>query len=132
VLVDPFAGCLVHERELPQLLARVVSPGRAMRPEYLSPLDVRQFAQRMLLNLKLLYHARQEHGRAFLVTERLLELAPSPELRRDRGLYALQLGAYRAAAADLAHYLLKRPAARDAQTVRSALSKSRKDIPHAN
>ena len=132
VLVDPFAGCIVHERDLPDILKRTAGSEKTVKPEHLRPLNLSQFAQRMLMNLKLLHHAHRDYGQAYLVTDRLVELTASPELRRDRGLYALQLDAHRTAARDLAHYLLKRPTARDAKTVRQALQRSRNSAPHPN
>jgi regulator of sirC expression with transglutaminase-like and TPR domain len=86
----------------------------------------------MLMNLKRVHETQHDHGRALLVCDRLVELAPSAELRRDRGLCALKLGANKAAVADLAHYLLKRPNAADAKEIRAALARSRKSTARPN
>ena len=126
VYVDPFEGRILARADLELLLSRALGPSSALTAEHLATVDVAQLAQRMLLNLKRIHDARRDHARAFLVTERLVELGTSPELRRDRGLLALKLGANQVASMDLAHYLLKRPNAKDAKEVRSALSKSRK------
>jgi regulator of sirC expression with transglutaminase-like and TPR domain len=126
VYVDPFEARILARPDLESLLSRALGPSSVLTPEHLTQVDVSQLAQRMLLNLKRIHDARRDHARAFLVTERLVELATSPELRRDRGLLALKLGAHQVASMDLAHYLLKRPHAKDAKEVRSALSKSRK------
>jgi regulator of sirC expression with transglutaminase-like and TPR domain len=126
VYVDPFEGRVLARNDLELLLSRALGPSSVLTPEHLVRVDVSQLAQRMLMNLKRIHDARRDHARAFLVTERLVELATSPELRRDRGLLALKLGANQVASMDLAHYLLKRPNAKDAKEVRSALSKSRK------
>ena len=126
VYVDPFEGRILSSTDLELLLSRALGPASKLAPEHLTRVDVSQLAQRMLLNLKRIHDARRDHARAFLVTERLVELAASPELRRDRGLLALKLGARQVASMDLAHYLLKRPNAKDAKEIRSALSRSRK------
>jgi len=132
VLVDPFDGRILAQEELGPLLARGTGAPSPLKPEYLAPIGVAEVAQRMLLNLKRIHDARRDLSRALLVTDRLVELTGSPELRRDRGLLALRLGANQAASSDLAHYLLKRPNASDAADVRSALAKSRKTAPVVN
>ena len=124
--VDPFAGKILHTPELTALAERALGPGTALRPEYLAPISLSHVAQRMLHNLKRLHEGQREYARALLVCDRLVELAPTPELRRDRGLFALRLGANRVATTDLAHYLLKRPNAKDVKDVRAALAQSRK------
>jgi regulator of sirC expression with transglutaminase-like and TPR domain len=126
VYVDPFEGRVLAQADLESLLTRALGPQTVLTPEHLAEVDVSQLAQRMLLNLKRIHDSRRDHARAFLVTERLVELATSPELRRDRGLLALKLGAHQVASMDLAHYLLKRPNAKDAKEIRTALTRSRK------
>ena len=126
VYVDPFEGRILVQADLELLLSRALGPSSVLTSDHLTSVNVSQLAQRMLLNLKRIHDARRDHARAFLATERLVELATSPELRRDRGLLALKLGAHQVASMDLAHYLLKRPNAKDAKEVRSALSRSRK------
>lgn len=126
VYVDPFEGRIVARADLESLLTRSLGPQTQLADEHLKAVDVSQLAQRMLLNLKRIHDSRRDHAHAFLVTERLVELATSPELRRDRGLLALKLGAHQVAAMDLAHYLLKRPHAKDAKEIRTALTQSRK------
>jgi regulator of sirC expression with transglutaminase-like and TPR domain len=132
VLLDPFDGRVVSESELNLLLTRALGPNAALKPEHTASTDVAGVAQRMLLNLKRIHESRNDPARAMLVTDRLVEIAASPELRRDRGLFALKLGAHQVASTDLAHYLLKRPNAPDAKEIRNALSRSRKSAPAAN
>lgn len=133
VYVDPFEGRILGRPELELLLSRALGPNSILSPrEHLTQVDLVQLAQRMLGNLKRIHEARQDHARAFLVIERLVELGTSPELRRDRGLLALRLGANQVAAMDLAHYLLKRPNAKDAKEIRNALTRSRKSASLAN
>jgi regulator of sirC expression with transglutaminase-like and TPR domain len=132
VYVDPFEGRILAHPDLELLLSRALGPSSVLTSEHLTRVDVSQLAQRMLLNLKRIHEGRRDHARAFLVTERLVELATTPELRRDRGLLALKLGAHQVASMDLAHYLLKRPNAKDAKEVRSALTRSRKSTSLTN
>lgn len=124
--VDPFQGRILTQADLLALLGRALGPDSPMKAEYLATASLAQVAQRMLLNLKRLHEGQRDYARALLVCDRLLELTPTPELRRDRGLLALRLGANRVATTDLAHYLLKRPNATDAKEVRAALQRSRK------
>lgn len=126
VYVDPFEGRILARADLELLLSRALGPQSALAPEHLARVDVLTLAQRMLTNLKRMHESRRDYARAFLATERLVELASSPELRRDRGLLALKLGAHQVASMDLAHYLLKRPSAKDAKEIRNALTQSRK------
>lgn len=126
VFVDPFAGRILGQPELSALLSRALGPSSEMKPEYLAPITLTQLAQRMLLNLKRVHETQQDHARALVVCDRLIELSPTPELRRDRGMCAFKLGAFRVATPDLAHYLLKRPNAKDAKDVRSTLARARK------
>jgi regulator of sirC expression with transglutaminase-like and TPR domain len=132
VYVDPFEGRLLTTPDLELLLSRALGPNSTLTAEHLTPVDVAQLAQRMLMNLRRIHDSRRDNARAFLATERLVELSTSPELRRDRGLLALKLGANQVASMDLAHYLLKRPNAKDAKEIRSALSQSRKGLSLTN
>lgn len=126
VYLDPLEGRVLTPPDLTALLGRFFGPGSEMKDEYLAPVSAFQLAQRMLLNLKRLHETQRDYARAMLACDRLVELAPTPELRRDRGLCALKLGSNKVAGADLAHYLLKRPNAKDVKEVRAALAKSRK------
>lgn len=132
VFVDPFDARILTPTDLGHLLTRALGPGSQMKEEYLEPADARAIAQRMLLNLKRIHDGRKDRPRALLVTDRLVDVASTPELRRDRGMLALALGANQAAATDLAHYLLQRPNAPDVKDVRSALERSRKANARAN
>jgi regulator of sirC expression with transglutaminase-like and TPR domain len=132
VFVDPFDARILTPTDLGHLLTRALGPGSEMKAEYLEPVDSRAIAQRMLLNLKRIHDGRKDRARALLVTDRLVDVASTPELRRDRGMLALSLGANQAAATDLAHYLLQRPNAPDAKDIRGALERSRKTSARAN
>jgi regulator of sirC expression with transglutaminase-like and TPR domain len=124
--IDPFAGKILQTPELTALAGRALGPDTPLKPEFLAPISISHLAQRMLHNLKRVHEGQRDYARALLVCDRLIELGPTPELRRDRGLFALRLGAHRVATSDLAHYLLKRPNAKDVKDVRAALAKSRR------
>jgi regulator of sirC expression with transglutaminase-like and TPR domain len=132
VYLDPFEGRTLTPADLTLLLGRSLGPDSEMKAEYLATASVAQVAQRMLLNLKRVHETQHDYARVLLVCDRLVELAPSAELRRDRGLCALKLGANKVAVADLAHYLLKRPTAADAKEIRAALARSRKSTAPLN
>jgi regulator of sirC expression with transglutaminase-like and TPR domain len=125
--VDPFEGKILRTPELLALAGRALGPDAPLKPEYLAAISLSQVTQRMLQNLKRLHEGQRDFARALLVCDRLIELAPTPELRRDRGMFALRCGAHRVATTDLAHYLLKRPTAKDVKDVRAALAQSRKN-----
>jgi regulator of sirC expression with transglutaminase-like and TPR domain len=125
--VDPFEGKILRTPELLSLAGRALGPDAPLKPEYLAPISLSQVTQRMLQNLKRLHEGQRDFARALLVCDRLIEIAPTPELRRDRGMFALRCGAHRVATTDLAHYLLKRPTAKDVKDVRAALAQSRKN-----
>jgi regulator of sirC expression with transglutaminase-like and TPR domain len=84
----------------------------------------RDIVVRLLENLKYAYECRGELGHALLVTDRLITVASSVELRRDRGLYALALGGRAPAIEDLDAYLHARPTAPDSAAVRQALARA--------
>ncbi len=132
VFVDPYDARILSSVDLGHLLTRALGPGSEMKEEYLEPVGARAIAQRMLLNLKRIHDSRNDRARALLVIDRLVDVASTPELRRDRGMLALALGANLAAATDLAHYLLRRPNATDARDVRIALERSRRGGARAN
>jgi regulator of sirC expression with transglutaminase-like and TPR domain len=124
VMVDPFAGTILTRATLERLALRTTGAAK-VTDDQLAPSDTRSIVVRMLRNLKHAYELRGEHARAHLTTDRLLELTSSIELRRDRGLHALALGAGRSAIEDLEAYLVAVPDAPDGHLVRRALTKAR-------
>ena len=73
---------------------------------------------RMLRNLCAIHANKGEHLKALSASNRILALQPdSPEAYRDRGELYAQLECFRAAVADLRHYLKLRPQAHDTDRV---------------
>lgn len=127
VIVDPFrGGRILDERAQSELARRVLGEGRPLSAEHLAPSSTLAIAVRMLMNLKHAHERRGDHAAALLVTDRLVDLGGSAEHQRDRGTHALALGAHRAAAADLEHYLAARPGAPDAAEVHALLAKAKR------
>lgn len=128
VIVDPFrGGRILDPSAQAQLAEMALGDAQSLRPEHLAPTSTLAIAVRMLLNLKHAHELRGDRASALVVTNRLVNLANSPEHRRDRGKHALALGAHRAAAADLARYLAERPEARDVAEVRNLLARAARD-----
>lgn len=122
VYVDPFfGGRLLVGGALDRLAARFLGSSRRLRPEHLAPVDPRSIVIRMLVNLKHAHERRQDHPRALVATDRLVELTGSATFRRDRGLHALALGALEAAEEDLLAYLAETPDPGDRRQIELAL-----------
>ncbi len=84
----------------------------------IQPASHKDILSRLLRNLKKIYFDEDELELAVEVINLLLLIDPdAAEEYRDRGLLYQQLEAYRAALADLTHYLELMPAASDAQLV---------------
>lgn len=127
VFIDPFFRARVMSPSaMEALLQRVTGEASALQDEHTAVVGARAVAVRMLANLKNAHERRGDHARALVVCDRLVDLTGAPELRRDRGMHALALGALEAAAADLRAYLNGRPDAKDAETVSAALDDIRK------
>jgi regulator of sirC expression with transglutaminase-like and TPR domain len=123
-VIDPFFGGEVLDRRgLASLLQRV-APRMTLRDEMLDPVNARQFAARMLMNLRGIYAARGAAGRLLAVLDHLIDLIPdAADEVRDRGLLCARLGAPKLAAADLRRYLEALPHAGDVAEVRRAIER---------
>jgi regulator of sirC expression with transglutaminase-like and TPR domain len=78
----------------------------------------------MLINLRTIYAARGDAGRLLVVLDRLVDLMPdAADEIRDRGYLCARLGAPRAAAADLRHYVDALPNAGDVAEIRKAIER---------
>lgn len=122
VYVDPFFRARVMTPgDLAALLQRVTGEAAEVLDEHVAVVGARAVAVRMLANLKNSHERRGDHARALVACDRLVDLTGAPEPRRDRGLHALALGAFEAAAADLRAYLNARPGAKDADRLGAAL-----------
>lgn len=95
-------------------------------PRWTVPLNSRAILTRMLNNLKAIYLHRGETRLALEVVERLIALRPDlPEELRDRGLLRLALGEPLFAAADIAAYAERAPAAPEVGRLRRRIAELR-------
>ena len=95
-------------------------------PRWSAPLGARAILTRMLHNLKVIYLHRGESRLALEVVERLVLLRPDmPEEIRDRGLLRLALGEPLLAAADIATYAERAPAAPEVGRLRRRIAELR-------
>ena len=95
-------------------------------PRWTVPLGPRAILTRMLSNLKTIYLHRGETALALEVVERLVLLRPDmPEELRDRGLLRLALGESLFAAADIAAYAERAPAAPEVGRLRRRMAELR-------
>lgn len=116
VLLDPFfGGASLSEEQCQERLDRVFGRKARLDAGMLAACDTRTMLARMLRNLKLIYHKRDDQLRALQSCDRLLDLDPdAPGERRDRGLLYAALGCYTRAAEDLEAFLRLAPQAEDA------------------
>ena len=120
VVIDPFTGQSLSREELDELLLPY-KRNRGLLGDFDAPLGLflqaappRDVVARMLRNLKEIHRSAEDWTRLHAVTQRLVILLPGAwEERRDRGLAAAQLGAVKAAVADLSCYLENVPHAGD-------------------
>jgi len=120
VVIDPFTGQSMSREALDALLVpyrrREGLPGNspASLALFLQAATPREIVARMLRNLKEIHRSAEDWVRLHAVAQRLVVLLPAAwEERRDRGLAAAQLGAVKAAVADLSSYLEHVPQAGD-------------------
>ncbi|WP_457446292.1 SirB1 family protein [Roseateles sp. P5_E4] len=129
VVIDPFTGESLSATRLDERLA-VYRHGSELPADLELPLEFflraaskRQILARMLRNLKEVHRAAEDWPRLLAVQQRLVILLPGdPVERRDRGLVLATLGAFAAAADDLAFYLAERGDAPDAAGLRTRLA----------
>jgi regulator of sirC expression with transglutaminase-like and TPR domain len=126
LVMDPFnRGRPLDVDELRQR-AKAHLGGNAPDDEVLSrilyPATNRAILVRVLRNLHAVYQERADWERAVRCADRVLRLLPGdPEALRERGIGYLELGHLAGAREDLQRYLLLRPHAGDAATVRRRL-----------
>jgi regulator of sirC expression with transglutaminase-like and TPR domain len=128
VVIDPFTGQSMSREALEALLVpyrrRQSLPGSSSLPLalFLQPATPREIIARMLRNLKEIHRSADDWVRLHAVLQRLVILLPEAwEERRDRGLAAAQLGAVKAAVADLSTYLEHMPHAGDRSAIHERL-----------
>lgn len=122
IVVDPFHGSIVTEKDCRELLARLSGGQLPFRREMLSALPTRGILSRMLSNLKGVWIKKNDFQRAISACDRILMVMPgaAPEIR-DRGFLWLKLECFRPALADLEAYLATAPAAPDASAIAEQL-----------
>ena len=124
--LDPFFDARVLPRDsLEGLAKRVLGDSAPLSPEHLAPATTHAMIVRVLSNLKGIHVARNDHARALVVCDRLVDLGAGVEAQRDRGLHAFALGAFAGAAEDLEAYLGARPGAADEASVRDMIQNAR-------
>ncbi len=125
MLVDPFnRGILLTEDDCRRRLSETYKGRVKFRPAFLKRARNRDILQRMLTNLKHIYHRQRDYHRALKIQRLLLCLAPDhPELIRDRGLLYYRLACFGQAAEDLRTYLEAMPDAADATVLRERLNR---------
>lgn len=128
-VIDPFTGESLSPSRLDERLGHY-RHGSGLPDDLELPLEFflraaapRQILARMLRNLKEVHRAAEDWPRLLAVQQRLVILLPrDPAERRDRGLVLASLGAFAAAAQDLAFYLAERGDAPDAAELRARLA----------
>jgi regulator of sirC expression with transglutaminase-like and TPR domain len=115
-------------------LCRIATHGKQqLSDDMLEPAPTRNVIARMLLNLRSVYASRAARRPLLLVLDRLVDLLPlAIEHRRDRGLLCAELGAPRAALADLEAYLTTLPHAADARELERLQRSLRESLPFSN
>lgn len=126
VFADPFGGGEVLDVDGCRRLLDLRSAGRVSFDEaFLAPVAPRRILLRMLANLRGLYVSRQDAVSALRAAHLMVLTVPEmAELRRDRGVLALETGDGAAAAEDLRAYLAAFPEAADAAAVRVLLEQA--------
>jgi regulator of sirC expression with transglutaminase-like and TPR domain len=124
LLLDPFnEGALLTDEAAARLVEQSTGLAGPLRPDWLAPASPQAIVTRMLLNLRGVYVQRESWAKALAVVERLALLQPDEaEHLRDLGLLHFRGGARRQAADLLEQYVLRRPAAHDADLVRRSLA----------
>jgi regulator of sirC expression with transglutaminase-like and TPR domain len=121
--VDAFnGGEVLFPQDCEALLQKLYQEPVALRPEFLQPVNNRQFLARMLGNLKgIAINQNNIHG-ALAAVERILLLFPdaSGELR-DRGILYFQLRRWSEARQDLEGYLKTMPPEGDRNLIQDLL-----------
>lgn len=130
LVLDPFSGGEPQSAAaLRSRLAPLMPPGKASEidlEEVLEPASSRQIVARVLRNLKAIYLEAENYPGALAVMNRMLLAVPeSAEELRDRGLVYEKLDCFRAALADLANYVRRRPDAPDLADVHGRIERLR-------
>jgi len=120
LLVDPYhGGTVITEEDCRELVSRATGRPGLYTPGLLDGVGPKEILGRLLRNLKRIYLAQEDHGRALAVVEKLRGVFPDEATElRDRGFLLAHLERHDAAVADLETYLSLHPHAPDANAVR--------------
>lgn len=131
-VIDPFTGRSLSREELEERLVPyrrrqgLVGEFDAPLGLFLQAATPREVLARLLGNLKEIHLTREDWPRLLAVQDRLVRVLPMAwEERRDRGMTFGELSEIDAAIDDLEQYLLHRPQAEDARSVRDRLEELR-------
>jgi regulator of sirC expression with transglutaminase-like and TPR domain len=134
LIIDPFSGSILDERQCQERLRSMAGPDAVLQPKvHLCSASPRQILARLLSNLKQVFFARRDFERALSCCERSLIVEPdSPHELRDRGLVFEQLQYFAAAMSDLERFLELAPTDPSAPAVAQRLETVRSRIgrPH--
>lgn len=122
IIIDPFFGQILSERDCAQRLQAVLGPEAQFDRRLLRAAAPKEILVRMLRNLKQVHIEARELEPALADCERILLVEPDlvPELR-DRGLLYRQLECWAPALADLERFLALAPDDPTADAVRDQL-----------
>jgi len=128
-IFDPFNRAKVLDEAACEAIVERFQPGAGLSPELLRPPTVRAIAWRMLNNLKTTWLSTGAHEDALRAVDLMLAVEPGHvgELRVRAGLLT-ELGAYRAALADLERCLAATPPPRDEERLQKAAEELRERI----
>lgn len=116
--IDPFHKGALLDVEGCCRLAQVES----LDEEYLTPVDKRSMAMRMINNLRQIYFSQRDSARALRVLDLLLDADPvSVDEHKQRGVALLQLKRIPAAMAAFRKYLELAPEAADRETIQDQI-----------
>jgi len=125
ILVDPYnRGMLLTEEDCKKRLKETYKGQVRFRAEFLRRARNRDILERMLTNLKHIYHGQRDYHRALRIQQMILSLKPEdPATIRDRGLLYHRLACFGQAVEDLELYLHAIPDAPDAAVLRDRLER---------
>ena len=125
ILVDPYnRGMLLTEDDCKRRLKETYKGQVKFRAEFLRRARTRDILERMLTNLKHIYHGQRDYHRALRIQQMLLCLKPEdPPTVRDRGLLYHRLACFGQAVEDLEWYLQAVPDATDSTVLRERLER---------
>lgn len=125
ILVDPYnRGMLLTEDDCKRRLKETYKGQVRFRAEFLRRARNRDIIERMLTNLKHIYHGQRDYHRALRIQQMLIALKPDdPPTIRDRGLLYHRLACFGQAVEDIRSYLQAIPDAPDAAVLRDRLDR---------